>query len=66
MKRAERRVPPRTAQVLRVSGGHDHNARAAAEQEYKLAERHFTEVVKYRDCTNPDHQRRFDDALGRR
>jgi hypothetical protein len=44
---------------------HEHNAHEVARQEYWLAKRHFREVLKYRDATNPEHQKRFRDALDR-
>ena len=54
-----------TAEVLRVFTAHDHNSREVVAQEYRLAKEHLREVMLYRDCTNPDHQRRFRDALDR-
>ena len=50
--------------VLRVFS-HDHNTGDVARQEYELAKEHFREVCRLRDPTNPDHQRRFHDALER-
>ena len=46
--------------------GHVYNEREVAEQEHRLAEAHFKEVMRYRDATNPDHQRRYRDAFDRR
>lgn len=50
--------------VLRVFD-HSHNPRQVAAQEYELAKEHFKELLEYRDATNPDHQKRFQDALDR-
>jgi hypothetical protein len=44
---------------------HTHNAHEVIRQEYQLAKQHFQEVLMYRDSTNPDHQKRFRDALDR-
>ena len=54
-----------TAQVLSNFFKHEHNALEVATQEYRLAKTHFREVMHYRDCTNPEHQKRFRDALDR-
>jgi hypothetical protein len=53
-----------TAEVLRVFS-HEHNAREVAAQEYQLAKEYLSDVCKHRDPTNPDHQRRFQDAMER-
>ena len=34
-----------------------------AEQEYEAAKEHFREVCKHRVAGNPDHDRRFRDAV---
>jgi hypothetical protein len=52
------------AEVLRVFT-HGHNAIEVATQEYELAKEHLREVSKHRDPTNPDHQKRFRDAMDR-
>jgi hypothetical protein len=52
------------AEIFRAFS-HEHNALEVATQEYRHAKEHFREVLHYRDCTNPDHQRRFRDALDR-
>ena len=54
-----------TAQVLENVFTHDHNAREVVAQEYRLAKEHLSEVMRYRDSANPEHQRRFRDALDR-
>lgn len=41
------------------------NPREAAAQDYRLAKQHVREALKYHDCTNADHQKRFRDALKR-
>ncbi len=50
--------------VLRVFT-HEHNRLEVARQEYQQAKEHFREVMLHRDSTNPDHQKRFKDALDR-
>ncbi len=54
-----------TARVIPVFD-HLYNEREVAEQEHRFAEAHFKEVMRYRDATNPDHQRRYRDAFERR
>jgi hypothetical protein len=50
--------------ILRVFT-HEHNAIAVAAQEYQMAKEHVREVCLLRDPTNPDHQKRFLDAMDR-
>jgi hypothetical protein len=54
-----------SARILDNIFTHDHNALDVARQEYNMAKQHFREVMKHRDCTNAEHQRRFRDALER-
>jgi hypothetical protein len=54
-----------TAEVFNHIFTHEHNAAAVAEQEYEMAKEHVREVSLLRDPTNPDHQRRFRDAMDR-
>lgn len=54
-----------TAEVLTNFFTHEHNALEVATQDYKLAKAHFRDVLHYRDATNPEHQKRFQDALDR-
>lgn len=43
----------------------EHNRLEAIAQEYQLAKQHVREVCLHRDPTNPDHHRRFKDAMER-
>lgn len=53
------------AQVIYEGFTHEHNAREVVAQEYRLAKEHLREVMRYRDSTNPEHQKRFRDAIDR-
>jgi hypothetical protein len=54
-----------TAEVLTNFFRHEHNALEVATQEYRLAKKHFRDVMHYRDCTDQEHQKQFRDALNR-
>ncbi len=45
---------------------HEFNEREVAAQEYRLAKEHFDEVLRLRDPTNREHEKRFRDAAERR
>jgi cytoplasmic iron level regulating protein YaaA (DUF328/UPF0246 family) len=51
------------SQVIYEGFSHAHNPLDVAHQEYELAKQHFREVMQYRDATNPEHQKRFRDAV---
>lgn len=53
-----------TAEILRAFT-HDHNPLEVAEQEYEMAKEHYRQVLLHCDPLNPDHTRRFHDALDR-
>ena len=53
-----------TALVLRAFA-HEHNRPEVARQEYDAAKDHYRRVLLHCDPLNPDHTRRFHDALDR-
>jgi hypothetical protein len=54
-----------SSEVIYNGFAHVANRLEVATQEYIMAKKHCREVLRYRDSTNPEHQKRFQDALER-